>query len=193
MTESKEFVPMIQRFNGENFPVWKFQMTLIFGSRDLTAIIDGTEKRPNGDNSNDAVAAWIKRDMSASSILAQTIEQEILKTLVGCKTTAEIWSTLNTLQDKQALQSIDKLQRKFFELKFDGKSGCYNFISSITLFISQLKNIGDENFNDRSIMTQILSSLPKTYNLLITAWNLLPKEQQSLETLKLKLLEKRSS
>jgi hypothetical protein len=38
-------------------------------------------------------------------------------------------------------------------------------------------------------MTCILSSLPKVYNLLITAWNLLPKEQQTLELLKLKLLE----
>jgi hypothetical protein len=38
-------------------------------------------------------------------------------------------------------------------------------------------------------MTRILSSLPKIYNPLITAWNLLPKEQQSLELLKLKLLE----
>ena len=36
---------------------------------------------------------------------------------------------------------------------------------------------------------RILSSLPKSYNPLVTAWNLLPKDQQSLETLKLKLLE----
>jgi hypothetical protein len=38
-------------------------------------------------------------------------------------------------------------------------------------------------------MTRILSSLPKIYNPLITAWNLLPKEQQTLELLKLKLLK----
>ena len=38
-------------------------------------------------------------------------------------------------------------------------------------------------------MTRILSSLPKSYNPLVTAWNLLPKDQQQLETLKLKLLE----
>jgi hypothetical protein len=38
-------------------------------------------------------------------------------------------------------------------------------------------------------MTCILSSPPKSYNPLVTTWNLLPKDQQSLETLKLKLLE----
>jgi hypothetical protein len=38
-------------------------------------------------------------------------------------------------------------------------------------------------------MTRILSSLSKSYNPLITAWNLLPQVQQFLEILKLKLFE----
>jgi hypothetical protein len=171
MADAKDFFPMVQCFIGENFSVWKFQMSLIFSSHDLL------------------VAAWIKRDMTASTILVHKIDQDIIKTLVGCTTSAEIWSNLNMLQDKQASQSIDKLQWQFFELKFSQKSSCYDLISSITLLVSQLKNLGDTTFNERAIMTRILSSLPKTYNPLITAWNLLPKAQQSLETLKLKLLE----
>ena len=109
--------------------------------------------------------------------------------LVSCTTSAEIWSNLSTLQEKQASQSVDKLQKQLFDLKFQQKSGCYDFISSVTLLVSQLKNLGDNTFTERAIMTRILSSLPKIYNLLIMAWNLLPKEQQSLELLKLKLLE----
>jgi hypothetical protein len=70
--------------------------------------------------------------MTALTILVQAIDQEIIKILVACKTFDEIWSNLSTLQEKQASQSIDKLQKKFFELKFNQKSGCYNFISSIT-------------------------------------------------------------
>ena len=38
-------------------------------------------------------------------------------------------------------------------------------------------------------MMRILSSLPKIYNPLIIAWNLLPKEQQIFELFKFKLLE----
>ena len=132
MTDTKDFLPMVQRFNGENFSVWKFQMTMIFGSRDLLIIVDGTEKCPSGEATDVAAAAWTKRDMTTSTILVQTINQDIIKTLVGCKTSAEIWSTLNTLQDKQASQSIDKLQKRFFELRFDNKSSCYDFISSTT-------------------------------------------------------------
>jgi hypothetical protein len=74
MIDTKEFTPMIQRFSGNNFPVWKFQMTLIFGSRDLLKIVDGTEKKPAGAAIDDNVIAWIKRDMAASSILVQTID-----------------------------------------------------------------------------------------------------------------------
>jgi hypothetical protein len=88
---------MIQCFTGENFLVWKFQMTLIFGSRDLLTIVNGTKKRPDGADTDAAIAARIKRDMSASTILVQTIDREIIKTLVGCETSTEIWSNLRTL------------------------------------------------------------------------------------------------
>jgi hypothetical protein len=164
-------------------------MTMILGGRDLLTIVNGTEKKPAGAAADDAVIAWMKRDMAASAILVQTIDQEILKTLVGCTTSAEIWSHLSTLQERKASQSVDKLQKQFFDLKFQQKIGCYDFISSITLLVSQLKNLGETTFNDRVVMTRILGSLPKVYNPLITAWNLLPKEQQTLELLKLKLLE----
>jgi hypothetical protein len=111
-------------------------MTLIFGSHDLLTIVDDTKKRPAGAVTDAPVAAWTKRDMTASIILVQMIDQDIIKTLVGCKTSAEIWSHLNTLQDKQASQSVDKLQKKLFYLKFNQKSGCYKFISSVTLIVS---------------------------------------------------------
>jgi hypothetical protein len=51
-------------------------------------IVNGTKKKPDGADTDAAVAAWIKRDMSASTILIQTINQEIIKTLIGCKTSA---------------------------------------------------------------------------------------------------------
>jgi hypothetical protein len=136
MTDTKVFIPMIQCFSGDNFLVWKFQIPLVFGSQDLLKIINGIEKKPVGAATDDNIIAWIKWDMAASSILEQTIDQEILKTLVGCTTSAEIWSSLSTLQEKQASQSMDKLQKQFFDLKFQQKSGCYDFISSVRLLVS---------------------------------------------------------
>jgi hypothetical protein len=47
---------------------------LIFRSRNLLTIVDGTKKRLGGEATNDAVAAWIKRNMTASTILVQTID-----------------------------------------------------------------------------------------------------------------------
>jgi hypothetical protein len=69
-------------------------MTLIFGSRSLLNIVNGIEKKPVGEETSEAVATWIKRDMAASTLLVQTIDQEIIKTLVGCKNSAEIWNNL---------------------------------------------------------------------------------------------------
>jgi ribosomal protein L29 len=56
--------------------------------------------------------------------------------LVSYTISAEIWSNLSTLQEKQASQSVDKLQKQFFDLKFQQKSGCSDFISFVTLLVS---------------------------------------------------------
>jgi hypothetical protein len=77
-------------------------MTMIFGSRDLLGIVNGTKKKPVGATTDDVVAARTKWDMIASTMLVQTIDQEIIKALVGCTTSAEIWSHLSTLQEKKA-------------------------------------------------------------------------------------------
>ena len=155
-------------------------MTMILRSRDLFGIVDRTEKKPAGASTDNVVAAQTKVtnwDMIASTMLVQTIDQEIIKALIGCTTSAEIWSHLNTLQEKKASQNVDKLQKQLFNLKVSQKTGCYDFITSVTVLVTQLKNLGDTMFNDCVVMTRIHSSLPKIYNPLITAQNLLPKEQ----------------
>jgi len=48
MADAKDFLPMV-RLNGDNFAVWKFQIRLIFGSRDLLIVVNRTEKRPDGE------------------------------------------------------------------------------------------------------------------------------------------------
>jgi transposase InsO family protein len=189
MAEVKDYVPIIQRFAGENFSVWKFQMTLILNSRELMSIVDGSEKKPAGEATDPLVIAWTKKNTAASSLLVQTIDQEILKTLVACTIATEMWSNLSTMQEKKATQSVDKLQKKFFDMKFSDKTGCYDYITSITMIVHQLKNLGDTTFNDRAVMVRILGSLPKAYGHFVTAWNLLLQAQQSLETLKQRLLE----
>ena len=189
MVDTKDYVSIIQRFAGENFSVWKFQMTLILNSHDLMSIVNGSEKKPTIAATDPLVVAWAKKDMSTSNLLVQAVDQEILKTLVACTIAAEIWSTLNTMQDKKAMQSVDKLQKRFFDLKFSDKAGCYDFITSITMIVHQLKNMGDTTFNERAVMVRILGSLPKTYGHFVIAWNLIPQAQRLLEVLKHRLLE----
>jgi hypothetical protein len=84
-------------------------MTLILRARDYLSICDGTKKRLDGAATDPLVAAWIKKDIAAAGLLVQTIDHDILKALVTCTTAAEIWSGINIMQDRKAMQSIDKL------------------------------------------------------------------------------------
>ena len=50
----------IDRFDGENFHLWKFQMRALFMGKDLLTVVDGTEPKPA--NAGAQQTAWIKRD-----------------------------------------------------------------------------------------------------------------------------------
>ena len=42
----KEDVNYMGKFDGTNFPFWKFQIGMIFEQHDLVDIVNGTEKLP---------------------------------------------------------------------------------------------------------------------------------------------------
>jgi hypothetical protein len=44
-----ESAKVIDKFNGENFNLWKFKMEMVFASMDLWEIVDGSEEAPPSD------------------------------------------------------------------------------------------------------------------------------------------------
>ncbi len=44
-----ESVRVIDKFNGENFSLWKFKMEMVLASMDLWEIVDGSEDAPPSD------------------------------------------------------------------------------------------------------------------------------------------------
>jgi hypothetical protein len=60
MADSKLDLGNIDRFNGENFHLWKFQMCAIFLGRELMSVVDGTKPKPAAAGAEQL--AWTKQD-----------------------------------------------------------------------------------------------------------------------------------
>jgi len=75
----------IERFNGENFHLWKFQMHVIFMGKKLLGIVDGSEVEPT--TIGVAQVDWKKRDNQTTSLLCQAFSKKYLEYVVACDTT----------------------------------------------------------------------------------------------------------
>lgn len=82
---SPKDVAHLSKFNGSNYPFWKFQISMIFKQFELMDIVAGKEKLPprrfsssdDGDSHKRGVKAWQLKDNSACSCLIATLEERI--------------------------------------------------------------------------------------------------------------------
>ncbi|KAI9562446.1 hypothetical protein GHT06_009879 [Daphnia sinensis] len=92
----------VVKFNGKNFPLWKFGCWLKLEQHNLVTIVNGTEPLPEqgGEVINlEDIQDWMGRDILARNYLVRTIEHQQQITLINCRTAHEMrvyWAHLQS-------------------------------------------------------------------------------------------------
>ncbi|UYV67544.1 hypothetical protein LAZ67_5001167 [Cordylochernes scorpioides] len=89
-------LPQIQKFNGDNFHLWKFQMKIILEAKDLLSITDGSEVKPEIEDIA-KFSNWKKKDAKSKMLITAALEFKYLQQIVNCQTSAEMWKKLSTI------------------------------------------------------------------------------------------------
>ena len=115
MSDTNRDLGSITKMKGSNFHLWKFQMRAISLGKYLMSIADGSESKPP--DSADAVvkADWRRRDNQAISLLCQTIDESMLKHVMSCVTSKQIWGKLKLIHEQNAYENVHSLQAKFYK------------------------------------------------------------------------------
>jgi len=61
---------IIDKFNGENFNLWKFKMEMVLASIDLSEIVDGSEETPPSNADPKVIKEYQRRAKKAMSTIA---------------------------------------------------------------------------------------------------------------------------
>ncbi|UYV83979.1 hypothetical protein LAZ67_X000772 [Cordylochernes scorpioides] len=104
----------IQKFNGDNFHLWKFQMKIILEAKDLLSITDGSEVKPEIEDIA-KFSEWKKKDAKSKMLITTALEFKYLQQLVNCQTSAEMWKKLSTIYELKSETNKYLLQQRFFE------------------------------------------------------------------------------
>ena len=128
VTLSSKDIGHVGKFNGTNFPFWKFQICLVFKTYNLFNIVMGAEPKPNpvivtdaaGNNSSneDEIEAWCHRDNLAQVVIVSTLEEVWQRSLINCRSSNEMWKRLTCQHEQAAEENKHQLLQSFYEYKY---------------------------------------------------------------------------
>lgn len=175
----------IARFNGDEFHLWKWQIRALLMYKKVFGVPNGTDLEAAATDKD----AWKEREYLAYTILCNSIERKILSSLIDCKTSREIWTTLLSLYEQNTSENLHDLQKKFFQAAILPGQSITDFIASLNLILSELTALGNDTFTDDTMISKLLSSLTEGFDHFLTSWESTPAAERTLLNLKLRLIK----
>ena len=178
---------VVDKFNGDNFSLWKFKMEMVLSSKDLWDIVDGSEQPPPSSADVKDLKAYDKRVKTAFAMIATNLVDKELAHIKHCKGPAEAWRTLCNIHETKSLSNILFLRRKFFTIKMQEGDCMLEHINKVKSLADQLLCL-DVPMHDEDIVMTLLDSLPPSYDHLIVALETRPMKELTVEFITSRLM-----
>ena len=171
----------VVKFNGKNWTTWKFQIEVILKSKGYHDLVTGIVPRPPQNTTE-----WDNKDAKAQEVVVTRLDEKVLTHILTCSFSAEMWTKLKTVYEKQSQVSVHLLQQRFFSLEYK-EGNAAEFISQIEEIKGNLGHLG-EKISDKMVITKVLMSLPESMKHFVSAWESTPPESQTLANLMSRLM-----
>lgn len=178
MAEAKVIV---ERLNDTNWASWKFRVELLL-------VKDGLWMTVNNPKPADADASWIARDASARAIIGLALDDSQLAHVFGATTANEMWVQLQGYHERGSLCNKIHVLRKLCSLRLAEGGDMSKHLTAMTELVHKLLGMG-EKLAEYWIVAMLLSSLPESYNPLITTLEGRSENELKLDYVKGKLLD----
>ena len=143
----------IDKFNGENFGLWKFRMEMVLSSMDLWEIVDKSEEAPPKDVDPKVMKDYNWRVKKAMSVIGLSLVDGQLAHIKSCKGPAEAWKTLCNIHETKSLSNILFVCRKFFTIKMQEGDDLMAHINRVKELADQLTSFEVPIRNEDIVMT----------------------------------------
>lgn len=177
----------IQKFDGNNFQLWKFQMEIIFRAEKILDVVDGSTIRPEA-TEVDRRKAWDEKNSRGMLIISTGLEYSQLQVVVACETAAQMWNRLKSVHEQRSSVNKVTLKQQFFSYKMKPNESIAQHISKIESMAMALADV-DERVTDVDKIAKTLESLPSSYGAFINAWDSYDETKQTFENLTSRLLK----
>lgn len=109
---------MIEKFDGENWHIWKLKIKFILIDKGLWKIVSGRLQKPSGSGvTPEEIERWEDLDERALSCICLHMKDSQLLNVSKAQSSAEAWESLETLYEHKNAASLLFLLRQFFTIK----------------------------------------------------------------------------
>lgn len=155
----------VDKFGGDGFYDWKFQMQMALEARGLWDVVSNQTDLETMDDVKRALHKSLDRKAYAAIVLC--LKKDQYGNVRSCTSAAEAWKNLVAQYEVKNLNNKLYLRKKFFTVKMSEGEGMAAHINKVVGLADQLSGIGAPVSSEDIVMT-ILASLPESYEYLIT-------------------------
>lgn len=151
----------LEKFNGDNYHLWKGKAKMVLAMYDLWEIINGQETRP--DAADDSASpedkaevkrqqiAFDKRSQRALAIIGLALRDDIFASqgIADAVSPADAWRRLADLYACRGLGNRLLLRQKFAQLKMNESDDVISFLNAVKTTAQEMAANGDASHRQR--------------------------------------------
>ena len=152
----------IEKFDGTDFGFWKMQIEDYLYQKNMYQPLTG--KKPEAMKDEE----WTLLDRQALGVIRLTLSRNVAFNIAKEKTNADLMAALSRMYEKPSAANKVHLMRRLFNSRMTEGASVAQHLNELSLITTQLSSVGIE-FDDEVRALIILSSLPESWNAIVTA------------------------
>ncbi|GBM93468.1 hypothetical protein AVEN_215354-1 [Araneus ventricosus] len=170
----------INKFIGQNYSEWKFQINCALKAKGVFTIANGNKTKP--DNDEYKIERWEKDDAIAMFIISSAMELPQVTLIESCRSSKEMIEKFDSIFKLKSDFNKMLLLEKFHQLNIECKETVVQYISKVENLADQVKDAG-ESISDATVITEILGTLPPKYKNFRQEWLSVDDSKQNLSNI----------
>jgi hypothetical protein len=160
-------VAHIDKLDGANFQVWKFQTCLTLRNHGLMELVLETEAKTDPivasgvTTDQAAITSWKQKDITAHLLISSTICSDQQCSLITCTSATDMWKRVISQFEQSASENKMFLLQQSLNYQYKEEHDISSHVTVIGLMASQLQEVGSP-VSDDLVFTKVASTLSLT-------------------------------
>ncbi|XP_077246122.1 uncharacterized protein LOC143885988 [Tasmannia lanceolata] len=155
----------IELLNQSNYKIWRTCMESYLVGEDLWEVVCGNAVvAPEDAQENaDVLKVWRMKNAKAEFLLKRSISPDLFEHIIGCKSTSEIWTTLDGLFNKKNMARLQMLENELANTT-QGSLSISQFFFKIKNLCSEISLLDpEEPISEARMKRHIIRGLKREY------------------------------